>query len=207
MLVDNHDSFTHNLVHAFEILGVSVKVVENTELTVKECIDLQPKWIVISPGPGNPAEAGISKNLISSVQNIPILGICLGHQAIAEAFGGKIIRAKKALHGFLSEIDHNKEGIFKGIPSPFRAVRYHSLTVDEKMPDCLQVTARSQNGEIMGIKHTHLDIEGIQFHPEALLTEFGMTLLNNFLNRKDHNYVKESPFYSDRSHLPSVLIR
>ncbi len=206
-MVDNHDSFTYNLVHAFEMLGVLVKVVGNNEITVQECKDLQPKWIVISPGPGNPSEAGFSRELIASIKEIPILGVCLGHQAIAEVFGGKVVKAKRPLHGFLSEISHNGEGLFKEIPNPFRVVRYHSLIVDENIPSCLQVTARSQNGEVMGIRHKQLNIEGVQFHPEALLTEYGMTLLNNFLNRKDHNYVKESLFYIDRSHLPSTLIR
>lgn len=207
LLIDNFDSFTYNLVHAFEILGVEVKVVKNNQLNVDQCLQLNPQWIVISPGPGTPSQAGISMDLIlKAAGKIPVLGVCLGHQAIAEAFGGTVLRAQKAVHGFLSQIMHEGSGIFRNLPSPFLATRYHSLIVDG-LTENVQVTARTANGEIMGIRHKDYPIEGIQFHPEALLTEWGMTLLNNFLNRKDYNYVEESSIYFDSNNFPTALIR
>ncbi len=183
LMIDNYDSFTYNLVQYLESLGAEVVVKRNDETTIDEIRRLKPKGIVISPGPCTPKEAGISVDVIREFyRSVPILGVCLGHQSIGYAFGGKIIRAKRLMHGKVSEITHTGEGIFKGIPSPFRAVRYHSLAVDKNsLPDFLKVTAWSEDGEVMGIQHKELPLFGVQFHPESVLSEYGMEMLRNFL--------------------------
>ena len=183
LMIDNYDSFTYNLVQYLENLGAEVVVKRNDETTIDEIRRLKPKGIVISPGPCTPKEAGISVDVIREFyRSVPILGVCLGHQSIGYAFGGKIIRAKRLMHGKVSEITHTGEGIFKGIPSPFRAVRYHSLAVDKNsLPEFLKVTAWSEDGEVMGIQHKELPLFGVQFHPESVLSEYGMEMLRNFL--------------------------
>lgn len=181
LFIDNFDSFTYNLVQVFQKLEVEVKVVRNT-ITLQECFDLKPSHIVVGPGPGAPSEAGVSKLLIQHNKTIPLLGVCLGHQALGEVFGAKVKRAKRPMHGMLSSIYHSGVGVFEGLPSPFEATRYHSLIVDE-LPACLEVTARTHDGEIMGIRHNTLPLEGVQFHPESILTEKGERLLENFFLR------------------------
>ncbi len=183
LMIDNYDSFTYNLVQYLQVLGADVIVKRNDEIETKEVKNLKPKGIVISPGPCTPKEAGVSVDLIRTYyKDIPILGVCLGHQSIGFAFGGRIERAKRLMHGKLSEISHTGKGIFKGIPSPFKAVRYHSLVIDrESLPDTLEVTAWSEDGEIMGIQHREYTLFGVQFHPESVLSEYGMDILRNFL--------------------------
>lgn len=185
LFIDNFDSFTYNLVQYFQILGMETRVVRNTTLTVAECLKLSPRYVVIGPGPGNPSQAGISKDLIKACldHQIPLLGICLGHQAIAEVFGGEVVRAQKAMHGKVSAITHTQKGIFQGLPSPFSVTRYHSLIVkNESLPACLEVTAHTDEGEIMGLRHRTAAMESVQFHPESILTEHGFSLLRNFLD-------------------------
>jgi len=183
LMIDNYDSFTYNIVQYIGELGAKLKVVRNDEITVEQITRLNPERIVISPGPGRPEAAGISVDLINSfAETIPILGVCLGHQCIGYAYGGKIIRAKKLMHGKTSMIRHHNKGIFKGIKNPFEATRYHSLVIEKKsMPDCLDVTARTSDGEIMGLRHKKLPLWGVQFHPESILTTEGKKILNNFL--------------------------
>ncbi len=188
LMIDNYDSFTYNLVQYFGELGVETRVVRNDELTVEEVIALDPEQLVISPGPCTPSEAGISVALIKRLGGrVPIFGVCLGHQAIGQAFGGRIIRAPEVMHGKTSLIHHQACGVFSGLPSPFTATRYHSLVIDpETLPACLEVTAWTQTAEgvpecIMGIRHRELPIHGVQFHPESILTEHGHRLLQNFL--------------------------
>lgn len=181
-MIDNYDSFTFNLVHYFQALKQDVCVYRNDEITLEEIEQLQPKYIVISPGPGRPEDAGITLACIKNFAGkIPILGVCLGHQAIGHAFGATIINAKQIMHGKTSEISHNNQGVFINIANPFQATRYHSLVIDKKtLSDEFDITARTEDGEIMGIKHRRFALEGVQFHPEAILTEHGMLLLNNF---------------------------
>ncbi|MGA8032280.1 MAG: aminodeoxychorismate/anthranilate synthase component II [Casimicrobiaceae bacterium] len=183
LMLDNYDSFTWNLVQYLAELGASVKVVRNDAITLDEVEALQPERIVISPGPCTPNEAGISVPLIRRFAGkIPLLGVCLGHQAIGQAFGGRIIRAQRVMHGKLSSIVHDGRGVFRGIPSPFTATRYHSLAIERSsLPPVLDVTATSEDGEIMGVRHREFAVEGVQFHPEAILTEHGKKLLANFL--------------------------
>lgn len=183
LLIDNYDSFTYNVVHYFGELGAEIVVKRNDELTLEEIDQLAPSHLVISPGPSTPKEAGISLNAIRHFSGkIPIFGICLGHQAIAEAFGGEVIRASKLMHGKTSIIDHDESGIFQDVKRSFTAARYHSLIVKrETLPDCLEITAWTEAGEIMGIRHRELAIEGVQFHPESILTAHGKQLLKNFL--------------------------
>lgn len=183
LVIDNYDSFTYNLVQYFEILGCSVAVRRNDEITVEDVERSKPSAVVISPGPCSPKEAGISVDVIRRFYNeIPILGVCLGHQAIGYAFGAKIVRAKNLMHGKTSIIYHTSEGIFKGIKNPFVAVRYHSLVIDrESFPSVLKITAESDDGEIMGIEHREYPVFGVQFHPESVLSEAGMDILRNFL--------------------------
>ncbi len=183
LVIDNYDSFTYNLVQYLGELGADIQVVRNDEITVGEILKKKPSQILISPGPCSPKEAGISVATIKDLAGkIPILGVCLGHQSIGYAFGGDIIRAKKLMHGKTSEISHDGKGVFKGMPNPFRATRYHSLVIKrETLPDCLEVTAQSEDGEIMGVRHKTLAVEGVQFHPESILTESGKLLLKNFL--------------------------
>ena len=186
LMIDNYDSFTWNLVQYLGELGADVHVHRNDAITLSEIAAWEPAQIVISPGPCTPAEAGISVPLIREFAGkIPILGVCLGHQAIGQAFGGKVVRARRVMHGKLSEIAHRGEGVFAKLKSPFAATRYHSLVVERTtLPDCLAVTAESEDGEIMGLRHRELDVEGVQFHPEAILTEQGHELLANFLNTR-----------------------
>ena len=183
LMIDNYDSFTYNLVQYFGELGQDVQVYRNDEIDLKKIADLKPKFIVISPGPCTPNEAGISLALIKEFAGkIPLLGVCLGHQSIGQAFGGNIIKAKTLMHGKTSLIHHTSTGVFKDLPNPYTATRYHSLVIArETIPDCLAITAWTDDGEIMGVKHKTLAVEGVQFHPESVLTEHGHDLLNNFL--------------------------
>ena len=189
LMIDNYDSFTYNLVQYFGELKVDVQVYRNDEITVQEIERLMPEYLVISPGPCTPNEAGISIEAIRHFTGkLPILGVCLGHQSIAQAFGGKIIHAKEIMHGKVSEVHHNGVGVFKNLYSPLEATRYHSLVIDvETLPDYLEVTAWTENDggtmdEIMGVRHKHFPIEGIQFHPESILTQHGHAMLQNFLD-------------------------
>jgi anthranilate synthase, component II (EC 4.1.3.27) len=183
-MIDNYDSFTYNLVQYFQILGAEVMVKRNDQTTIEEIRELDPDAIVISPGPCSPKEAGISVKVVQELyKDYPILGVCLGHQSIGYAFGAKIVRAKRLMHGKTSLITHTGEGIFANIPNPFTAVRYHSLVIDEHtVPPFLKVTARSEEDqEIMAIQHTEYPVFGVQFHPESVLSEAGMDILKNFL--------------------------
>ena len=183
LMLDNYDSFTYNLVQYLGELGEDVRVFRNDEITVEEVGKLKPDHIVISPGPCTPNEAGISVPLIHEFAGkIPILGVCLGHQSIGQSFGGRIVHAKQLMHGKTSLVSHNDTGVFKGLPNPFTATRYHSLVIErETCPDCLEITAWTDDGEIMGVRHKTLPVEGVQFHPESILTEYGHELLRNFL--------------------------
>jgi len=188
LMIDNYDSFTYNLVQYFGELGQEVNVYRNDEITVDEIKKLKPKYVVISPGPCTPNEAGISIELIEKLAGkIPILGVCLGFQAIAQAFGGTIIGAQRIMHGKVSQIHHTNKGVFTGLKNPLNATRYHSLVAEQStLPDCLEVTAWTNNEsgsieEIMGVRHKTLAIEGVQFHPESILTEHGHQMLNTFL--------------------------
>jgi len=183
LVLDNYDSFTYNLVQYLGELGAEVKVLRNDEASVDEIARMRPERIVISPGPCTPNEAGISLELIRRLAGkVPILGVCLGHQAIGQAFGGKVVRARQVMHGKVSHIHHDGRGVFEGVPQDFVATRYHSLAVERAtLPGPLVVTAQSEDGEIMGLRHRSLDVEGVQFHPEALLTEHGHKMLENFL--------------------------
>jgi len=185
LMVDNYDSFTYNLVQYFGELGEKVMVFRNDEITPDEVTKLEPSFIVISPGPCTPKEAGVSIPLIRRYCNqIPILGVCLGHQSIGQAFGGKIIHAKQIMHGKTALISHNGTGVFRSMPNPFTATRYHSLVIEhESLPDCLEITAWAEDGEIMGVRHKTLAVQGVQFHPESILTEHGHKLLGNFLTQ------------------------
>jgi len=183
LLIDNYDSFTYNLAQYLGELGADVHVHRNDAISLEQIAAWRPEKVVISPGPCTPTEAGISVPLIQRFAGeMPILGVCLGHQAIGQAFGGKIIRAQRVMHGKLSAIRHDGKGVFKGLPSPFTATRYHSLAIERaSFPSCLEITAESDDGEIMGVRHRELPIEGVQFHPEAILTEHGHALLSHFL--------------------------
>ena len=185
LMIDNYDSFTYNIVQYFGELGEEVRTVRNDEITIEEIERLHPDRICISPGPKAPRDAGVSVDVIKHFKGkLPILGVCLGHQAIGEAFGGKIVRAKQVMHGKTSLVAHTGVGVFKGIPSPFTVIRYHSLAIERAtLPDCLEVTAWTDDGEIMGVRHKEYDIEGVQFHPESILSEHGHALLKNFLQR------------------------
>lgn len=192
LMIDNYDSFTYNLVQYLGELGADVVVERNDQITIEEIEKLDPELIMISPGPCTPSEAGISLEVIEHFKGkIPLFGVCLGHQSIGQAFGGDVIRAKKIMHGKTSPVKHINEGIFAGLPSPFTATRYHSLVIDQKtLPDCLEVTAwtEDENGdidEIMGVRHKELAIEGVQFHPESILTDHGHDMLSNFLKMKN----------------------
>jgi anthranilate synthase component 2 len=186
LMIDNYDSFTYNLVQYFGELGQDVKVYRNDQVTIDEIEKLAPDHIVISPGPCTPNEAGVSIDVIKAFAGKrPVLGVCLGHQAMGQAFGGKIVHAKELMHGKTSMVHHTGEGVFKGLPSPFEATRYHSLVVErESLPDCLAITAWTDDGEIMGLRHKEFTVEGVQFHPESILSEHGHDLLRNFLSYK-----------------------
>ncbi|ADO54055.1 anthranilate synthase component II [Paenibacillus jamilae] len=186
LVIDNYDSFTYNLVQYLGELGEEVTVKRNDEIDVKGIEELAPEHILISPGPCTPNEAGISLDVISHFKGrIPIFGVCLGHQAIGQAFGGKVIRADRLMHGKTSPILHHNTSVFEGLPSPFTATRYHSLLVErESLPECLEITAETAEGEIMGLRHKEFAVEGVQFHPESIITDYGHQLLRNFLKRK-----------------------
>jgi anthranilate synthase/aminodeoxychorismate synthase-like glutamine amidotransferase len=183
LLLDNYDSFTYNLYQYLCELGASVTVARNDKISLAEIERLAPEQIVISPGPCTPAEAGISVDLIRAFgARVPILGVCLGHQAIGEAYGGKVIRAPKVMHGKTAPVLHDGRGVLAGLPSPFTATRYHSLIVERSsLPDCLEVTAESEDGLIMALRHREHPVEGVQFHPESILTEHGHALLKTFM--------------------------
>jgi anthranilate synthase/aminodeoxychorismate synthase-like glutamine amidotransferase len=183
LMIDNYDSFTYNLVQYLGEMGEELKIFRNDKITIPEIEKLNPQKIVISPGPGEPKDAGISCAVIRHFAGkVPVLGVCLGEQAIAQVFGGKVVRAKRLMHGKVSEIHHDGKTIFKGLPNPFIATRYHSLIVEkESLPDCLEISAWTKEDEIMGIRHKQHKIEGVQFHPESILTEGGKKLLANFL--------------------------
>ena len=187
-MLDNYDSFTYNLVQYFEELGTPVHVARNDQCTLADIEALKPDYICVSPGPGNPDRAGLTLELIKHFAGkLPILGVCLGHQAIAQAFGGKVIHAKQVMHGKVSAITHNNSDVFAGLPSPLTVTRYHSLAVEARsLPECLEITAQADDGEIMGLRHKELPISAVQFHPESILSEHGHDLLKNFLeqNRK-----------------------
>ena len=188
LMIDNYDSFTFNLVQYFGELGEDVNVVRNDELSVAQITALSPQRIVISPGPCTPNEAGVSLAVLRELSaSVPVFGVCLGHQSIGQAFGGQVVRAKKIMHGKTSMIHHTGTGVFRGLPSPFEATRYHSLVVEkDSLPDCLEITAWTEDehgafDEIMGLRHRELAVEGVQFHPESILTQHGHDLLRNFL--------------------------
>jgi anthranilate synthase component 2 len=185
LMIDNYDSFTYNLVQYLGELGEDVRVFRNDQITLEEVAELRPASIVISPGPCTPNEAGISVLLIKRFAGeIPLLGVCLGHQSIGQAFGGRIIHAKSVMHGKTSAIHHENKGVFAGLPNPLTATRYHSLVIErETLPACLEITAWTDDGEIMGVRHRELAVEGVQFHPESILTEAGHELLANFLRQ------------------------
>ncbi len=185
LLIDNYDSFTYNLVHYLGELGAEVVVRRNDALNVQEAMALRPSAIVLSPGPCDPAQAGICLALTAAAAETrtPLLGVCLGHQAIGEAFGGKVVRCHEIVHGKMGQMHHAGKGVFAGLPSPFAATRYHSLVVErDSLPDCLEITAWLEDGTIMGLRHRTLPIEGVQFHPESIASEHGHALLKNFLD-------------------------
>jgi anthranilate synthase component 2 len=184
-MIDNYDSFTYNLVQYFGELGEDVRTYRNDEITIEAIEQLNPSRICISPGPCTPHEAGISVAVLKHFAGkLPILGVCLGHQSIGAAFGGKVIRAQQVMHGKTSPIKHTGVGVFKNLPSPYTIIRYHSLAIErDSLPDCLDVTAWTDDGEIMGVRHKQFPIEGVQFHPESILSEHGHALLQNFLNQ------------------------
>jgi anthranilate synthase component 2/para-aminobenzoate synthetase component 2 len=183
LLIDNYDSFTYNLVQAFLVLGAQVDVHRNDQIEVAEALDMEPSHLVISPGPGRPEDAGVSLAMIEAFDGqVPVLGVCLGHQCLVEHFGGRIVSARRLMHGKTSMIDHDGATIFYGLPNPFEAGRYHSLAAErDTVPDTLTVTARTPGGEIMAVRHRDKPMEGVQFHPESVLTPDGETLLENFL--------------------------
>ncbi len=183
LFIDNYDSFTYNIVQYFAELGQEVAVRRNDDITLEEIEALNPQYLVIGPGPCSPKEAGISVEAMRHFAGrLPIMGVCLGHQTIGEAFGGDVVRAKTLMHGKVSPVSHSGKGMFKGLPNPVTCTRYHSLVIEcGTLPDCLEITAWTEDGEIMGVRHKEYAVEGVQFHPEALLTERGHDMLNNFL--------------------------
>jgi anthranilate synthase/aminodeoxychorismate synthase-like glutamine amidotransferase len=187
LLIDNYDSFTYNLVQAFMVLGAEVLVHRNDAITVEAAAALAPTHLCISPGPGTPRDAGVSMRMIEAFAGrVPVLGVCLGHQSMVEVWGGEVVRAGRLMHGKVSLVEHEGAGVFAGLPRPFAAGRYHSLIArPESMPDVLEVTARTREGEIMGARHRELAVEGVQFHPESILTPDGPALLGNFLALRD----------------------
>ena len=183
LLIDNYDSFTYNLYQYLSELGATVEVVRNDEASVEDCLAMGPERIVVSPGPCTPAEAGISIDLIrAAAGQVPLLGVCLGHQSIGEAFGARVGHAGEIMHGKISTVTHDGKGVFESLPQPFEAIRYHSLAIEpDTLPDVLEVSARAESGVIMGVRHRTLPIEGVQFHPESIMTATGHDLLRNFL--------------------------
>ena len=186
LLIDNYDSFTFNLYQYLSELGAEVEVHRNDQISVEDCIAMRPEQVVISPGPCSPQEAGISVDLVKAFAGqAPLLGVCLGHQCIGEAFGGDVVSAGEIMHGKTSQITHDNRGVFTGLPNPFEAIRYHSLAIaPESMPDVLEVSARAESGVIMGVRHRQYVIEGVQFHPETIMTQHGHQLLQNFLSMR-----------------------
>ncbi len=183
LMIDNYDSFTYNLVQYLGELGADIKVFRNDQVTVEKVKALAPDQIVISPGPGDPDDGGVSNEVIRQLgPSTPVLGVCLGHQCVGHVYGGKVSRAPRLMHGKVSSVYHNARGVFYGVPSPFKATRYHSLIVEEPLPECLEVTAFTRDGEIMGLRHKEFPVLGVQFHPESILTEHGKRLLRNFLD-------------------------
>ena len=184
LLLDNYDSFTYNLLHYLGELGKEVVVKRNDALSAADVLAMKPEAIVISPGPGTPEESGICLDLVKQAAGkIPLLGVCLGHQSIGQAFGGKVIRAPQPMHGKVSAIRHQGKSVFKGLPSPFTATRYHSLMVEKtSLPDCLEITAETEDGIIMGLQHKEFNMHGVQFHPESIASEYGHELLRNFID-------------------------
>lgn len=190
LMIDNYDSFTYNLVQMFQVVGENVHVWRNDQTDLVEMARLRPSALVISPGPGGPDQAGISVEAIRCFgPKRPVLGVCLGHQSITAAFGGKVIRANRIMHGKISSIFHDGQTIYEGVPNPFKAIRYHSLIVDrESFPDCLEISAWTEEGEIMGLRHREYKMEGVQFHPESILTDVGGHIIRNFIhNNKRRN--------------------
>jgi para-aminobenzoate synthetase component 2 len=185
LVVDNYDSFTYNIVQYLGELGAEVDVVRNDALSAAQALERGAERIVISPGPGTPSDAGISCELIRTAGEVPVLGVCMGHECIAEAFGGQVVRGDRLMHGKTSPVYHDNRSVYTGMSNPFVATRYHSLVVaEEGLPDCLEVTAWTREGEIMGLRHRTLPVEGVQFHPESVMTEEGKRLLHNFLERR-----------------------
>ena len=195
LLLDNYDSFTYNLYQYLGELGAEVRVVRNDETTAEEALAARPEAVVISPGPGTPDQAGISLDLIRACAGrVPLLGVCLGHQALGQAFGGRVVRAPRLMHGKTSEIEHDGRGVFAGLPRPFTATRYHSLVVEPaSVPDCLEVSAWTDGDVVMGLRHRELPLEGVQFHPESILTAAGKDLLRNFLRAANAGGVDAAP--------------
>jgi len=195
LMIDNYDSFTYNLVQYFGELGEDVRVVRNDELSVEQIEALQPDRICISPGPCSPREAGVSVDVLQRLAGKrPILGVCLGHQAIGEAFGGRVVRAQTLMHGKTSPVMHTNTGVFHGLPTPFTAIRYHSLAIERaSLPSDLEITAWTEDGEIMGVRHKRFAIEGVQFHPESILSEHGHALLKNFLQLTSAQRLQNEP--------------
>lgn len=185
LVIDNYDSFTYNLVQYLGELGQEIIVKRNDEISLEQISELSPDHILLSPGPCTPNEAGITLDVIEHFKGkIPIFGVCLGHQAIGQAFGGNVIRAERLMHGKTSPIHHENQSVFEGLPVPFTATRYHSLLVERSsLPDCLEITAETAEGEIMGLRHKEYDVEGVQFHPESIITDYGHQILRNFLRR------------------------
>ncbi len=185
LVIDNYDSFTYNLVQLMGELGADLRVVRNDQATVEDVKAMRPTHIVISPGPGTPDDGGISMDVIRALgPTTPVLGVCLGQQSIGQVFGGKVVRAPRLMHGKTSMIYHKHTALFTGVPNPFQATRYHSLIVEEPLPDCLTVTAFTEDGEVMGVRHKDYPVVGVQFHPESILTQFGSRMLQNFLERR-----------------------
>ena len=195
LLIDNYDSFTYNLYHFLGELGATITVRRNDQIGVAEALALQPQGIVLSPGPCDPDRAGICLELVKAAAGeLPLLGVCLGHQAIGQAFGGRVVRAKAPMHGKVSAIHHKGAGVFEGLPTPLGATRYHSLVVErETLPACLEITAETDEGTIMGLQHRTLPVHGVQFHPESIASEHGHALLRNFLALAGHNTRDERP--------------
>lgn len=189
LLIDNYDSFTYNLFHFLGELGAEVEVRRNDQITADEALDMHPQGIVLSPGPCDPDRAGICLELVEKAAGkVPLLGVCLGHQSVGQAFGGKVVRGPVPMHGKLSEVRHEGEGVFADLPSPLTATRYHSLVVErESLPDCLELTAETEDGVVMGLQHRELPVHGVQFHPESIASEHGHALLGNFLRLSGHN--------------------
>lgn len=182
LVIDNYDSFTYNLVQLLGSLGADMKIMRNDDMTVEQVKELAPDHIVISPGPGTPDDGGVSLEVLRELgPTTPTLGVCLGHQCIGQAYGGKVIRAPKLMHGKTSQVFHRNQRLFTGVPSPFEATRYHSLIVEEPLPDCLSITAFTDEGDVMALRHKEHPVVGVQFHPESILTTYGVRILQNFL--------------------------